>query len=148
MGRPERPLDPAAGPIPAFASELRQLRQQAGSPKYLQMQRRTGRSRTAPGHGPQSHADTAMYSPRRPDLPMSVRSHLGYAADLDVRKLVREVLVEGGQGVGVCAVVASRPVRMRLSSAENWSAGSVGGIGAASSAASCGWRPAAVTWRR
>jgi hypothetical protein len=47
MGRPERPLDPAAGPIQAFASELRQLRQQAGSPKYLQMQRRTGRSRTA-----------------------------------------------------------------------------------------------------
>ena len=47
MGRPERPLDPAAGPIQAFASELRRLRQQAGSPKYLQMQRRTGRSRTA-----------------------------------------------------------------------------------------------------
>lgn len=47
MGRPERPLDPAAGPIQAFASELRQLRRQAGSPKYLQMQRRTGRSRTA-----------------------------------------------------------------------------------------------------
>jgi hypothetical protein len=47
MGRPERPLDPAAGPIQAFASDLRQLRQRAGSPKYLQMQRRTGRSRTA-----------------------------------------------------------------------------------------------------
>jgi hypothetical protein len=47
MGRPERPLDPAAGPIQAFAGELRQLRQRAGSPKYLQMQRRTGRSRTA-----------------------------------------------------------------------------------------------------
>jgi hypothetical protein len=47
MGRPERPLDPAAGPIQAFASELRQLRQRAGNPKYLQMQRRTGRSRTA-----------------------------------------------------------------------------------------------------
>jgi hypothetical protein len=47
MGRPERPLDPGAGPVQAFASELRKLRQQAGSPKYLQMQRRTGRSRTA-----------------------------------------------------------------------------------------------------
>jgi len=47
MGRPERPLDPRAGPIQAFASELRKLRQEAGSPKYLQMQRRTGRSRTA-----------------------------------------------------------------------------------------------------
>lgn len=47
MGRPERPLDPAAGPIQALAGELRELRQRAGSPKYLQMQRRTGRSRTA-----------------------------------------------------------------------------------------------------
>lgn len=47
MGRPERPLDAAAGPIQAFASDLRKLRQQAGNPKYLQMQRRTGRSRTA-----------------------------------------------------------------------------------------------------
>ena len=47
MGRPERPLDPAAGPIQAFAGELRELRQRVGSPKYLQMQRRTGRSRTA-----------------------------------------------------------------------------------------------------
>jgi len=47
MGRPERSLDPAAGPVQAFASELRLLRQRAGNPKYLQMQRRTGRSRTA-----------------------------------------------------------------------------------------------------
>lgn len=47
MGRPERPLDPTAGPVQAFAADLRKLRQEAGSPKYLQMQRRTGRSRTA-----------------------------------------------------------------------------------------------------
>ncbi|MFI9640492.1 helix-turn-helix domain-containing protein [Micromonospora sp. NPDC051925] len=30
MGRPERPLDPAAGPVAAFASELRRLRAEAG----------------------------------------------------------------------------------------------------------------------
>jgi hypothetical protein len=47
MPRPERPLDPSVGPIQAFAAELRQLRTQAGSPKYLQMARLTGRSRTA-----------------------------------------------------------------------------------------------------
>src|SRR5215469_4191675 len=47
MGRPERPLDPAAGPIQAFAADLRKLRQEAGNPKYLQMQRLTGRSRTS-----------------------------------------------------------------------------------------------------
>lgn len=47
MPRPERSLDPSAGPIPAFALKLRELRLAAGSPKYLQMARQTGRSRTA-----------------------------------------------------------------------------------------------------
>ncbi|HEY3259981.1 MAG TPA: helix-turn-helix transcriptional regulator, partial [Pseudonocardiaceae bacterium] len=47
MPRPERPLDPLAGPVQAFAAELRKLRAQAGNPKYLQMARLTGKSRTA-----------------------------------------------------------------------------------------------------
>jgi hypothetical protein len=47
MPRTERPLDPSSGPAAAFATELRALRFAAGSPKYLQMARRTGRSRTA-----------------------------------------------------------------------------------------------------
>ncbi|MGW4094794.1 helix-turn-helix domain-containing protein [Nocardia sp. NPDC004750] len=47
MPRPERLLDPSAGPIQAFAAELRKLRSEAGNPKYLQMARISGRSRTA-----------------------------------------------------------------------------------------------------
>jgi hypothetical protein len=47
VGRPERPLDPYGGPVNAFAAELRKVREEAGSPKYLQMARATGRSRTA-----------------------------------------------------------------------------------------------------
>jgi hypothetical protein len=47
VARPERPLDPALGPLQGFAAELRGLREQAGNPKYLQMQRLSGRSRTA-----------------------------------------------------------------------------------------------------
>ena len=47
MGRPPRNLDPAQGPVQAFAAELRKLREEAGNPKYLQMQRLSGRSRTA-----------------------------------------------------------------------------------------------------
>lgn len=47
MPRPPRPLDPSAGPVQAFAAELRKLREEAGSPKYLQMARKTGKSRTA-----------------------------------------------------------------------------------------------------
>jgi hypothetical protein len=47
MPRPERPLDPTEGPVQAFAADLRKLRYEAGKPKYLQMARLTGRSRTA-----------------------------------------------------------------------------------------------------
>jgi hypothetical protein len=47
VGRPERLLDPNAGPVQRFAAELRKLRIDAGNPKYLSMSRRTGRSRTA-----------------------------------------------------------------------------------------------------
>ncbi|MER6814666.1 helix-turn-helix transcriptional regulator [Spirillospora sp. NPDC000708] len=34
MPRPETPLDPSAGPVPAFAQGLRHLRAEAGSPSY------------------------------------------------------------------------------------------------------------------
>ncbi|MFI6009488.1 hypothetical protein ACIBAG_11765 [Streptomyces sp. NPDC051243] len=37
MGRPERPLDPTAGPVPRLAHELRELRRTAGSPSYRKM---------------------------------------------------------------------------------------------------------------
>lgn len=34
MGRPERPVDPAGGPVAAFAMDLRELRARAGNPSY------------------------------------------------------------------------------------------------------------------
>ncbi|MEU9456275.1 helix-turn-helix domain-containing protein [Streptomyces sp. NPDC048277] len=37
MGRPERPLDPSAGPVQRLAHELRELRKAAGSPSYRAM---------------------------------------------------------------------------------------------------------------
>lgn len=39
MGRPEKPLDPDAGPATAFARELRRLRAAAGGPSYREMAR-------------------------------------------------------------------------------------------------------------
>ncbi|MEU5311256.1 hypothetical protein [Streptomyces sp. NPDC021562] len=47
MGRPERPVDPADGPVPRFANELRELRRAAGSPSYRTMAKHTGLSVTA-----------------------------------------------------------------------------------------------------
>ncbi|MET9626843.1 helix-turn-helix domain-containing protein [Lentzea sp. NPDC006480] len=39
MPRPERPLDPFAGPVQQFAHDLRQLREKAGSPGYRELGR-------------------------------------------------------------------------------------------------------------
>ncbi|SEB77059.1 WD40 repeat [Streptomyces misionensis] len=41
-GRPERPLDPAEGPLQRLAFDLRKLRTDAGSPTYRRMAARTG----------------------------------------------------------------------------------------------------------
>ncbi|MER5627810.1 helix-turn-helix domain-containing protein [Streptosporangium sp. NPDC002544] len=46
MGRRERPLDPAEGPVPGFAYALRKLRQEAGGITYRDMARRVGYSVT------------------------------------------------------------------------------------------------------
>ncbi|MCX5055712.1 hypothetical protein OG895_19875 [Streptomyces sp. NBC_00201] len=42
MGRPERPVDPSAGPVARLAHELRQLRSAAGSPSYRAMAKVAG----------------------------------------------------------------------------------------------------------
>ncbi len=47
MGRPERPVDPEAGPVQRFAWELRRLRERAGSPSYRRLARRACYSATA-----------------------------------------------------------------------------------------------------
>ncbi|MEU5043825.1 nSTAND1 domain-containing NTPase, partial [Streptomyces griseorubiginosus] len=47
MGRRETPVDPAAGPVPRFACELRKLRQEAGGPTYRELARRAHFSVTA-----------------------------------------------------------------------------------------------------
>ncbi|KMS68930.1 WD domain, G-beta repeat protein [Streptomyces viridochromogenes] len=46
MGRPERPLDPAAGPIARLAHELREVRKAAGTPSYRRMAEVAGFSAT------------------------------------------------------------------------------------------------------
>ncbi|WP_242910072.1 nSTAND1 domain-containing NTPase [Actinomadura terrae] len=46
MGRPEKPLDPTAGPIEQFAAALRELRNAAGRPAYRELARRSAVSAT------------------------------------------------------------------------------------------------------
>ncbi|MFD3498737.1 hypothetical protein [Streptomyces sp. NPDC058678] len=46
MGRPEKPLDPQAGPVQRLAHELRELRRTAGSPSYRTMAETAGFSAT------------------------------------------------------------------------------------------------------
>ncbi|MFK0111930.1 helix-turn-helix domain-containing protein [Streptomyces sp. NPDC091217] len=46
MGRPERPVDPEAGPVQRLAHQLRELRTGVGSPSYREMAKTTGISAT------------------------------------------------------------------------------------------------------
>ncbi|MDX5569865.1 hypothetical protein PYK79_50295, partial [Streptomyces sp. ID05-04B] len=46
MGRPERPVDPEAGPVQRLAGQLRELRKAAGNPSYRSMAERAGFSAT------------------------------------------------------------------------------------------------------
>ncbi|MEU9452740.1 hypothetical protein [Streptomyces sp. NPDC048277] len=46
MGRPERPVDPEAGPVQWLAHELRELRRTAGGPSYRTMAKAAGFSAT------------------------------------------------------------------------------------------------------
>ncbi|MFI9170723.1 WD40 repeat domain-containing protein [Streptomyces lincolnensis] len=50
MGRPERPLDPEAGPVQRLAHELRELRRAAGNPSYRCMTELAGFSVTTLAH--------------------------------------------------------------------------------------------------
>lgn len=47
MPRPERPVDPTAGPVPALAAGLRELRRGAGNPGYRELAERAGYSSAA-----------------------------------------------------------------------------------------------------
>jgi hypothetical protein len=47
MARSLRPLDASRGPVQEFAADLRKLWEETGSPPFLQMARKTGKSRTA-----------------------------------------------------------------------------------------------------
>ena len=46
-GRPERTLDPAAGPVASLAAQLRELREDAGRPSYRELARRAFYSHSA-----------------------------------------------------------------------------------------------------
>ncbi|MCO1582591.1 hypothetical protein M8C13_43295, partial [Crossiella sp. SN42] len=47
MGRPEHPVNPTDGPLPAFAHDLRALREKAGSRSYRTLSRKAGYSASA-----------------------------------------------------------------------------------------------------
>ncbi|MFF4186346.1 DNA-binding protein [Streptomyces sp. NPDC001691] len=64
MGRPEKELDPAAGPVQRFAHELRTLRREAGTPVYREMASRAGYSVTA--------LSQAAAGDRLPTLPVAL----------------------------------------------------------------------------
>ncbi|WP_051467793.1 helix-turn-helix domain-containing protein [Actinomadura oligospora] len=90
MGRPERPLDRDAGPVPAFADELRKLRRKAGSPSYRVLAARANYSHTV--------LSDATRGERLPTLAVTlafVRACGGDPAEWEVRWHLHRQLAEG-----------------------------------------------------
>ncbi|WP_435177698.1 nSTAND1 domain-containing NTPase [Actinacidiphila sp. bgisy145] len=63
-GRPQGPVDPEEGPVQRFASELRALREESGTPTYRDMARATGLA--------VSTLSTAAAGRRLPSLPVAL----------------------------------------------------------------------------
>lgn len=49
-GRPEDPVDPATSPVAAFASDLRELKREAGDPSYREMAHRLAKTKHVRSH--------------------------------------------------------------------------------------------------
>ncbi|RFU37394.1 XRE family transcriptional regulator [Actinomadura logoneensis] len=90
MGRPERPLDRDAGPVPAFADELRKLRRAAGNPSYRVLASRANYSHTV--------LSDATRGERLPTLAVTlafVRACGGDPAEWEARWHLHRQLAEG-----------------------------------------------------
>ncbi|WP_329272757.1 nSTAND1 domain-containing NTPase [Streptomyces sp. NBC_01451] len=91
MGRPESPLDPEAGPVERFASELRELRRQSGGTTYRAMAASAGYTAAT--------LSEAAAGERLPSLPVAlayVRACGGDADDWE-RRWQRAAEDEAGQ---------------------------------------------------
>jgi transcriptional regulator with XRE-family HTH domain len=75
MARRERPLDPEAGPLPAFAYDLRKLREKAGTPTYRTLARKAG-------YSPATLSEAAR-GQRRPSLDVTLAYVGACGGDLD-----------------------------------------------------------------
>lgn len=80
MGRPERRIDPAAGPLAEFACDLRRLRDDAGRPTYRELARRANFSTTV-----LSEAAGGRTLPTLPVLRAYVRGCGGNVAEWEKR---------------------------------------------------------------
>ncbi|MEV0219995.1 hypothetical protein [Streptomyces sp. NPDC050704] len=104
MGRPERPVDPAAGPVQRLAHELRELRKAAGGPSYRTMAAAAGFSATT--------LSDAAAGRRLPSLPVVqgyVRACGGDPAEWEPRW--KEADAEAAGAVRAEAADASPPYR-------------------------------------
>lgn len=106
MGRPEGPVPEPALPLPAFATGLRALRDDAGRPTYESMARATGVSKTA-----LSQAAGGRRVPRWRTVEAYVR-HCGGDVD-DWRRRWEELQSDGPVATAQTAPAEDRPTRRR-----------------------------------
>ncbi|MDI6105461.1 hypothetical protein QLQ12_43450 [Actinoplanes sp. NEAU-A12] len=110
MGRPERQVDPDAGPVQRFAWELRQLRQQAGRPSY--------RALAARVHYSASMLSEAAAGLALPSLAVTLAYVRGCGGDPQLweqrwRRLAAEIA--GGPGADAGKDVGEEPPYLGLS---------------------------------
>ncbi|WP_125263015.1 hypothetical protein [Streptomyces alboflavus] len=99
MGRRESPLDPDAGPVQRFASELRALRRDAGGPTYRTMAARGGYSATTLAQ--------AAAGERLPSLPV-LRAYVA-ACGGDGAAWERRLREAGAEAAAVPSAAADEP---------------------------------------
>ncbi len=98
MGRPEREVDSGAGPVERLASQLRELRADAGSPGYRELAERTGYSIST-----LANAAGGRHLPSLPVVLAFVRACGGDPAEWEQRwrRAARQVAVgRGGDAAG------------------------------------------------
>jgi hypothetical protein len=127
MGRPEKSLDPAIGPLQLFASQLRRLREEAGRPTYRAMSAVTNYSaaalsRAAAGERfPTLEATLAFVRACGGDEPAwRLRWHQAHDVVTPSRTEAAVSQETGNSRVSRCSLLAPRHGRLKSLAAKLW----------------------------
>ena len=100
LGRPEKPVDPTAGPVQRLAWQLRQLREHAGNPSYRLLARRA--------HYSASTLADAAKGDRLPSLEVTLAYVQACGGDLTEWRARWSAIVEAAEASGTAETTSQR----------------------------------------